>query len=147
VTHVFVVEEAERKTSKNDKPYVRVKVTGMGWASIWEGDSGNLVLSTPMPATFKGELKEDGDFKNLSGLSLADGETPTPQASSKSEMTKGDWDAKESREAFRIAWAVVYKVERDNQTFPDAAMERALKFAELVEGAAWRHGNPEKFPF
>jgi hypothetical protein len=98
VTHVFVVEEAERKTTSTGKNYARAKVTGVGWASIWDANDGNLVLSNT-PGTFKGELVEKDGFKNLSGLSIAaDGETPTSAAAS---MTTEDWDKKEDRDALR----------------------------------------------
>jgi hypothetical protein len=146
MTHVFVVEEAERKTTSTGKNYARAKVAGMGWASLWDANDANLVLSN-VGKTFKGEMVEKDGFKNLSGLSIAADGEPTTTTDSDEKMSKGDWDAKESREAFRIAWAVVYKTERDNQVFPDAAMERALEFAEQVGLAAWNHARTEKVPF
>jgi hypothetical protein len=98
VTHVFVVEEAERKTTQAGKNYARAKVTGLGWASIWDANDGNLVLSNS-PGTFKGELVEKDGFKNLSGLSVAaDGETPTTTSSS---LSKEEWAQKDSEDWLR----------------------------------------------
>jgi hypothetical protein len=97
MTHVFVVEEAERKTTSTGKNYARAKVAGMGWASLWDANDANLVLSN-VGKTFKGEMVEKDGFKNLSGLALADGETPT---SSTAQMSPEDWDKKEDRDALR----------------------------------------------
>jgi hypothetical protein len=100
MTHVFVVEEAERKTTSTGKNYARAKVTGIGWASIWDANDGNLVLSNS-PGTFKGELIEKDGFKNLQGLSIAaDGEAPTTPKSS-DDMSKEDWRQKDSEDWLR----------------------------------------------
>jgi hypothetical protein len=90
VTHVFVVEEAERKTTSTGKPYARAKVTGLGWASIWDGNDGNLVLSNT-PGTFKGELIEKDGFKNLQGLEIASGQEATQAKKDGMQKDSEDW--------------------------------------------------------
>src|SRR5688572_28563398 len=66
----FVPTEIERKTTQAGKPYVRAKIPGQGWVSIWGSDDANLILYNPT-ATFTGEIIQNGNFKNLEQVALA----------------------------------------------------------------------------
>ena len=103
-TLVFNAEETERKTTQKGKNYVRVKIEGGPWASVWGVDDANLILNNE-GQTFKGDLKEDGDWKNLENVSLAGDEKPSTSSSQpaggKATLSKDEWALKDKKDWLR----------------------------------------------
>lgn len=83
--------EIEPKQTKGPKPkpYVRAKASPGGWVSIWAPTDIALVQQHGA-GLYDGIVKEEGDFSNLSGLSLAAAEPEAPQSSSNGHPRSGD---------------------------------------------------------
>ena len=102
----------------------------------WQGNRG------PMTDLMIDELKP-GEEANLSPAEIA-----KDMADAKEErMSKSDWNEKEDREAWRIAWSVVYRVEREQGVEAEEANARAHKLAGLVVTGGKTYANPDLIPF
>lgn len=136
-TLVFKVDTLEHKKTQKGKGFIRLKIEGGPWVSVWTQEDAKVLTENP-DATFKGDIEQDGDFKNLTNVALAGAESPSNggKPSTPTQTSETDWRAKERREAFRIAVAVVYKTERDNQVTSDLALQKALDFAGKIVSAS-----------
>jgi hypothetical protein len=149
----FTVKDHERRETSKGKKYLRVHADGIGWASVWDTDDANLIL-TNEGATFKGEVTTDGDFKNLKGLSLASPEEAA-QDGSGDRMSKDEWREKDEKEAVRrlyishlsnlthlceagVGTAIYEKLQRDARKYANQDLlwirEDATEYPEALRG-------------
>ena len=169
-TIVFKPETTERKEIKNGKRagehYLRVKIEGGPWASVWGKQDANTILANE-GSMFKGELVDDGDWKNLSKVSVSGDESPSNGSGSYSEGTdfkplkgadkepEGGWDAKNKREMLERRYAghcsnlvnIIDKVEAKEVGFSVYEQIRAKARGYANQDLQWIYGGGTEEPF
>jgi hypothetical protein len=157
----FTVKDHERRETSKGKKYLRVHADGIGWASVWDTDDANLIL-TNEGATFRGEVKvtdTEKGWKELSDVSLASPEEAAQDGSGATEsgekMSKQEWREKDEKEAVRrlyishlsnlthlceagVGTAIYEKLQRDARRYANQDLlwirEDATEYPEALRG-------------
>lgn len=113
----FTIEQAEIKQSSRG-PFLRVKATGIGWVSVFDG-ADKKFAEEHVGQTVSAAIEEnDKGFKNASNF----GEPQTGASANGNGMTEEKWDAKEDRKRTGILYSVhLERMMRWKEANPQAA--------------------------